>query len=344
MNVYVVHYVFLCIISLLYNSISDKKIKNILFGICCASLLFLTVFRDVSVGADTQNYCDGFQYIRKSLPWRKLFSWGWEPGYVALNKVIGIFFRENQALIIILGILILCSIFLMIKRNSSLPCMSLVVFVALGIWNSSTFIYRQWCAIIILLLSLNYVRKRKFIPFIFMIFCAMMFHRTAIVFVMVYFVYYLKIKTNTIVGLLLCSIVLGACGKPIFKILNQFARMPILGEYNGGVNLLIFMWFCVFIIFFLNKIEIKKDKYKIYYSMLLIAATLQPIVFTFSLWSRVVFYFFLSIIILLPNLFNKVLNCKENIRLKIPMEILFYAFFYFYYRFSGIGEYSFMKM
>lgn len=344
MNIYVLHYVFLCAISILYSNIPNKKIQNLLFGIGCASLLFLTIFRDISVGADTQNYCDGFQYVRESLSWKEIFSWGWEPGYVALNKIIGIFFRESQTFIIILGVLILCPIFLMIKRNSALPCMSLVIFVGMGMWNSSTFVYRQWCAIAILLFSIKYVKERKFIPFICTVFCAMMFHRTAIIFVLIYFIYNLRIKTETLMGFLLCSLFLGVSGKYIFAFLNRFARMPVMKEYNGGVNLLLFMWFCVLLIFFCNKTQINKLDQKVYYLMLLIAAALQPIAFSFSLWSRVVLYFLISLIILLPNAFYRVLNYKRNRILKFPMEIILYAFFFFYYAFNGIGDYLFMKI
>lgn len=349
MSAYIINYIFLCGVSILYDMVSNKRIRDMLFGIGCLSILFLTCFRDTSVGGDTQNYCDQFIYMRENLPWGGVFSYGWEPGYVALNKIIGIFFDSRQAFIIILGILSLLPVFWMIKRDSEFPCMSLVIFVAIGAWATSICTYRQWCAQVILLASYKYIQRRKFLPFAALVFCAMLFHRTAVMFLLAYFAYaLLKIKTETLLVLMPCGMVLGIIGRPILVFLNRFARLPVEIEYNGGVNLLIFLWLCIIVIFLFNKRKIRQSKYRMYYCMLLIAGTLQPIVFTFSLWSRIIDYFSLSIIILFPATFGRIVDTKDNRRLKIPVEMVVHILFLCFYALRGLdmrlGEYLFMKL
>ena len=139
------------------------------------------------------------------------------------------------------------------------------------------------------------------------------------------------------------SVLLGAIGKPILYILNHFARLPEKEYYNGGLNLLLFLWACVIIVYIFAKKEIKKPVFKQYYIMLLIAAVLQPIVFTLSLWSRVVIYFMLSIVVILPNIFYKILFNEKNRRWTFFLEISLYAFLLVWYSMSGLEEYLFVK-
>lgn len=346
MNIYFGHFVFLCLLSVLFSTFyyGNRNLKNSLFILGCLSLLFLTAFRDISIGADTENYCNNFQYIRKFLSWKEVFAWKWEPGYVLINKILGLFFENSQALIIALALIILLPLFRRIKKDSLLPCMSLLVFVSIGIWQASTFVYRQWCAIAILTFSYKYIQERRLAPFLLLLFCAMLFHRTAVVFILVYLFYDLKINGFVISLSLMFSVLLGLIGKPILYILNHFARLPEKEYYNGGMNLLLFLWACVIIVYIFAKKEIKKPVFKQYYIMLLIAAVLQPIVFTFSLWSRVVIYFMLSIIVILPNTFYKILFNKKNRQWTFFLEISLYAFLFVWYSMGGLEEYLFVKI
>lgn len=267
---------------------------------CCAIILiFLSGVRSVNVGADTLNYCYGFKYIRQ-LSFKAAMQFGWENGYVALNWLLGRFFKDDSEFLICMAILILLPIFIWIKRESRWALLSLVVFVGMGMWNSSMFILRQWCAMAILTFSYKYARERKFIPFLILVLVAMMFHRTAAVFILVYFVLRIPLNKWVIVFAAPASVIVGLLGGRILSFLNRFARIGEAGNFNGGVSMLIVLWLCVIaaLICFKGSIPNRLD---FYYRIVFLAAFLQPIAFTFSNWARIVSYFSISLSVFIPN-------------------------------------------
>ena len=65
--------------------------------------------------------------------------------------------------------------------------------------------------------------------------------------------------------------------------------------------MLLVLWAIVLFVFVFAKKELFDPDFKLFYSMMLVAAVIHPIVFTFSLWSRVVQYFSLAMVLILPN-------------------------------------------
>jgi len=345
MGIYIGQFVCIAVFTILSRYV-DKKSKKVLFAIGCFSILFLTIFRDVSVGADTRNYCNGFKYITTYVSWENILKFRWEPGYVVLNKIIGFFSTEPQTLIIVLGIIILIPLYKILWDESKIPCMSLLLFIGMGLWENSTFIYRQWCAMIILLTwGVKYVLERKLLKFLLSVLGAMLFHRTAIIFILLYFIYDIKINQRFLMYSVVASVVLGAVGKPILlPIMNMFARIPEQSSYNGGIPMLIFLWFSVWIIYLFAKRQLIHDKFKLYFCMVLIAAVVQPIAFTFSNWARVVAYFSIAICIIIPNTLEKILQQKNNRQVASIVDGCLIGLIFIWYYLTGIDSYTFMQI
>ena len=340
MNVYIGLILFLCLLAVVSRFL-DNKSEKLLYFLGCAVILFLTIFRHISVGPDTETYCAEFLRVRNQVPWPELAGTGWEPGYVFLNKVIGIFFSTGQGLIIALGILILIPVFIWIRKYSDLPCMSLVVYVGAGFWGWSS-IYRQWCAIAILLYSLKYVKSRQLTRFVLTVAIAMLFHRTAAVFLAVYFVYNIRITRRMMVYSIAGSMVLGGMGPLLLSILNRFARIPESENFNGGFSMLFVLWLVVLFVFGKARKQLADPDFKLTFSMLWIAATIQPVAFTFSNWARIVQYFSLALVLVLPNSVYRLSRGqgKRSIFLwNMGMGLLMIG----WYLISGMeGEYLFM--
>ena len=288
--------------------------------------------RDISIGADTRNYYNAFSIIREFVPWSTLSYGGWEKGYVFLNKLIGNFFPDGRALLIILSIAILVPFFKWIYEESTFPMMALLIFVSMGFWISATSIYRQWCAMAILTFSYKFVEKKKLVPFLVLVGIAMLFHRSAAIFLIVYFMYLIKIQVNTLfLVTMFASIMIYALRQNIYTFLNNFTRIPIAATTRGGVALLITLWGVFLIAFFTSKSRWSETKMKLYFRMLSVAVFIQPVVFAFSLWSRIVIYFTPALIMVIPEVFEHVIYEKNNKKFAWPACIIVCVFLYIWY-------------
>ena len=317
MTVYLIVFTVVSVCAILSCTQISAKIKDSMYWGCAGGLVLLSAIRDLSVGADTLVYCEEFHTIR-GLTFLEAMHFRWEQGYVAVNWLLGNIFQNERFFIIAMACIILIPIFVWIKRESEWPILSLVVFVGMGMWNLSMTHLRQWCAVAILTFSYKYVKERKFIWFLVFLCIAALFHRTAIAFVLVYFVTIIPINKRTLLAAVPLAAIEGIFGEEIMNLLNRFARIGEVGSYNGGIKMLIVLWGCVFIayVFFEGKIP---KKMQLWFRMVFLAAFLQPIVFTFSNWSRVVAYFSVSLIIFFPDF---IMEWTEERTSRLPSTVI----------------------
>ena len=266
----------------------------------------------------------------------------WEQGYVAVNWVIGQFFESERALLVFLTIFILIPIVGWIKKESNYPLLSLVMFIGMGMWNASIGIFRQWCAIAILTFSYKYIKARRFIPFLMVVLIAMLFHRTAAIFLLVYFIEGIPLNMNTIIATVPASGMIGLIGDKILNFLNKFARISEGGNFNGGISLLIVLWLCVVTPLICYKGKIPKEL-KFYMKLVLFAAFMQPVAFAFSNWARIVVYFSISLLIYLPNFVSEViLESKLNAKISIPVVTAVCGLMFLWLGRLDVGTFTFL--
>ncbi len=341
MTVYSAVFLTISLCALLSYGNVSLKIKNFLYWGCATSLAILSAIRDFTVGADTLNYCQGYRYIRQ-LSFKNAMRFGWEQGYVAVNWLLGQLFNDERVLLVFMAAFILLPIFIWIKKESQWPLLSLIVFVGMGMWNSSMFILRQWCAMAILTLSYKYIKERRFVPFILLVLIAMMFHRTAAIFILAYFIESVSINKSSIFFSIPLSIAIGLLGGKVLGILNRFARISEGGNFNGGVSMLIVLWLCVSVPFVCFKGRIP-ERIEFYFKLVFLAAFLQPIAFTFSNWARIVVYFSISLTVFLPNLIGELTGDNtRNIKLRIPVGIVLLLIMFVWFKTTNAQPYRFM--
>lgn len=319
----------------------SPRMKDFLYWICAGGIIIASALRSTDIGADTLTYCQEYQNIR-ALSFKEAMGFGWEQGYVAVNWVLGQFFESDRALLVFLTIFILIPIFVWIKKESNYPLLSLVMFIGMGMWNASIGIFRQWCAIAILTFSYKYIKARRFIPFLMVVLIAMLFHRTAAIFLLAYFVEGVPLNMNTIIAAVPASVMVGLMGDKILNFLNKFARISEEGNFNGGISLLIVLWLCVVTPLICYKGKIPKEL-KFYMKLVLFSAFMQPVAFTFSNWARIVVYFSISLLICLPNFVSKViLENKLNAKISIPMVTAVCGLMFLWLGRLDIGAFTFL--
>lgn len=311
MNCYYWIYFLVVVLAFLYDRKQKSEAKERIFWVACSLLITLYAVQGIGSSPDFENYFKQFRDIREA-SWIGLINYDWELGFVYLIKLIISLFYYPRAVILCLALVIQIPIFVWIYRESPMPITSIVVFIAMGFWCTAMGIYRQWCANSILILSYRFIKQRDVKRFLILIAVAALFHRTSVVFAIVYFVYNCKISKKLIAWSLVLSLGLAVAGKPIMDVLNLFARIPVEQSFNGGITLYCVLWVLMILSYCLLSERLEEPQIKLPVIMLLVAATVQSVSFTFPLWSRVTWYFSISTVLLIPQLFLAVTSTTEK--------------------------------
>lgn len=341
MEISVAVYGILAVLAVGEVPLKKRGYKTALYWFGAVLLISMAAFRDFSVGPDTQQYLGKYGFLEiMALPWQRVPLFKWELGYTLLNKIVGTIYFNQRFVLVVVTLVALVPVFYRLFQDSRWATLSLVCVLGTDIWENSAFLMRQGCAMAILTFSYRYCKERKFLPFFGCVIAAMLFHRTAAVWLLLYFVYPLAINVWTLVACAGASLFCGIAGPGIFYILRIFARNEEQMEYNGGWSMLVVLWLCVVTVFVLYKGKIPEQD-RLYYWMLLLAAVMQPVAFTFSNFARIVAYFRLALAVLLPNTLQDFLLGDKNRGKRVTVGVLLCTVLFVWYATGGVTVYKF---
>lgn len=112
-----------------------------------------------------------------------------EPGIRLLSKLSTMISDDGAVFIFICSVIIIGIYSLMIYRYSPMYLISMLIFVFLGDWTGSFNGIRQYLAAAIVFAGHRYIKERKFVPYLLTILLATLFHRTAAVMILPYFLF-----------------------------------------------------------------------------------------------------------------------------------------------------------
>lgn len=172
---------------LLYGPFVKEKLGEKLYLLfTLIELLILGGFRSHNIGTDTSAYVTLF-YTIKVANIKELLQLKYELGYLILNKVIALLGGNAQTLLIVKSLIISFGFVYFIKANSINYLLSAFLLITLYYYYASFNAIRQYIAIVIFINSFIFIKKKKFLYFLFMIILASLFHLTTILFLPVYF-------------------------------------------------------------------------------------------------------------------------------------------------------------
>ena len=183
--------------------------KKLFVFLTTVQWILLSGLRHMSVGADTENYRDSF--LRNELiSWEeaadnfvKIYFQGGEgkdPGYVFFEKICGFFTEDYQVYLIIIAVIFFVPFGYFIYKNSCEPTFSFLIFASLFYAFFAITGHRQTIATaLVVLIGYELIKKRKFIPFLFLVLVASTIHKSALLFLIFYFVANIKITKGYII-------------------------------------------------------------------------------------------------------------------------------------------------
>lgn len=157
-----------------------------------------------------------------------------EPGYIWLNIIISWFTENRYIFILLLTLIIYSLLFVSLRRYAVNYPFAVIVF--LGLWFFFSFTYlRQVLGATVAWLSLPYIIKRKPVKFFIVALIAMSIHKSAIIFMPVYFVAHLSWSRRTIELTMIAALLLGLSPIPnmLFSAYGDMSQVEMQSDYSA---------------------------------------------------------------------------------------------------------------
>ena len=231
-----------------------------------------------------------------------------DPFFYSFLKVLSYINKNPQFMLMIISAIVAISISVFIYKNSVNPILSFVMFIGLRYYSFTLSGLRQAIAWSIVMVSYEFLSRKKIKHFVLIVCFASLFHRSALLFLLSYplsMIRKIDKMTFMVIFLLLFNFTTSdVIVKLIVKIpfLQQYESYIFNGETTNSGSTILFIYFCIVALSFIAKKKIIKkneDMYLIYNSSL-VGVAITSLAFNYANIFRIGYYFILPIILLLP--------------------------------------------
>ena len=283
-------------------------------------LFLILALRDPTLGVDLVNYSGGYSYI-SSLGFTDLlsrlrlistaelvFPYEYESGYVVLNWILGKLGIGFHAFLVLHAAFVMTSFGIFIYRYSKIPWLGFSMLIAFSYFEYSFGILRQLIAIAILLYAVPYIENKKPLRFFLLVLLAFLFHRTAIVFAVLYLARYIKVTrivylVNAAVWVLMIALtplLFNVVLKRLLLLLGKSGYTGISFEWSNMTTLLLL--FAVAVFFTVDFSAMTNMRTSIFCWGFLLAMPFQILAMSNEVFGRMILYYMVFGILLIPNI------------------------------------------
>lgn len=337
------------------NSINAEKENKIFFILTAVILIVVAGLRSRYTGTlDTDVYSAMFEKMCNYTSFKSYFSGVYkvdslfvfsEVAFHLFCYLLSKISNNPQLLLLTTSAINILSVLFFIKKNSENTEVATIGYVCLGSFSFSMNGMRQALAMSICLLSFELVKKKKFAPFLLTIILATLFHKTAFVFLIVYFAHNIKWNRFNIVIL---PILLGTfifCADEITAIFDEATGKEYAGGEafsSGGIVTVLIYLLCIGMTLLKPKTLKNNNNIRTAFILSLFGLFLYLArYFAIDIYERVSYYFFFFILILLSSIVDESENKNMMRLLVITLSV-----FLFVYRLIGSSfeDYKFFFM
>lgn len=280
------------------------KSRKVSFFTCFLLILILGIIRNESLGVDVDAYRSYFLGTYSNLNIKFFIgNFNYDLGYVLLNKVVRFFtndFRIFEILVYCLSFGIFSTI---IFKESKFPALSFLIYIGLEFIGFNMCILRQSIACALCFLAFYCLEKNKKAQYFLLVILAVLFHKTAILFLLVYFLTINKQNLTSylynIIFAFLFFLLLNLVFPKVFGFYsNDHSSDVVTGQ---GYKLLLFY----IIVTLLTKIILHGNNSKgdiMKYNSSLGSVYMQTGALSFALFTRVTKYFAILFTLSVPNI------------------------------------------
>lgn len=293
-----------------------------------AYIIFITILlvlqsglRNVAVGADTYQYFLIFERV-KIQSWSEIINSvvsyynldeGKDPGYTVFQKLFQYVSRNYQIYLFFVAILFFSSLGYFIYKNTRRVSDAMFAYVLYSVLFYSMFSItgiRQTVATAIALWGYELIKRKKLVFFLILIVLASTIHRSVLIFIPLYFIRNKKALKYLLISCLILlpfmfyySNIISSFFQAMDSTYSDYQHMESLRPYTYVIMNLV--------VFFLGvatyKDSLKQKEYPkthFWYAALIIATFFTTQVFQIHGFMRVIYYFSIFNILLIPHIFR----------------------------------------
>lgn len=317
MLVYVLLYLLIIFGSVFIHKVSKQKNKNRNVAIFCSvAVIAVIAFRHPSMGVDL-NYGGNTGYLFSyheisGFSWSRIFGQpylNYEKGYVVFNKLLSYLFTDVQFLLIACALISLIPVCVFLYKNSSSMVMSLIIYMSLPTF---VFVYsglRQAIAIGICYIAISFAYKKKFLPFLFAVILAVVFHKTSILFLVAFPLMNIKFKqVHRWISLGILAFVF------VFRTQIYSIAILLFGKTtkpdNNGAYVFFLALVAVYVVCFIYSDKTRKNEG--FLNLLFVACLIQAMGGVQNTVVRAAYYFIPVVAVLIPNVVMRIKDSFER--------------------------------
>ncbi len=318
MAIYIINLFIIILLYIILFKFFKTKYSKLIF--CISIFIMFSLIeglRSFEVGNDTEKYLQ-FYNMTNNMKWLDITLskvWSLEPGFGLLMKLCSTFHFPPQLYLFIVAIIINGGLMYFIYKNSDNVFMSTIIFMGAEFFSLSFTALRQLIATVIVLNSYNAIKQKKVIKFFLIILLASTFHKTALIFLPVYFLKDIKINKKTIIVGICLLILAQIFLLPLITFLTEkiYTSSYIKADGSGIIQTLVILAYLLFgYLLYRNKFKNNEHSDDILFIIMYIAFLIQSLAYRISMINRLMWYFYIFAIIFLPKVVSKAEDIEWN--------------------------------
>lgn len=271
------------------------------FWIISMLMILLLTLRHDYVGTDTQNYRWTYE-IFKNIDFYNALKLNPDIGFTFIFYKLANLNVSFRIILLTQAILYIGAVTLIIKKFSNIPALSYWIFITFGFFIFAT-TFRQAVALSFVILAFDQIYKGKMIKFMVLVFIASTFHLSALIFLPMYWINKFDINKFTLIIIVIIAITIILCRDVIGLYLLKFSVNEYLQTDTSGYFQILLVGLLLMLAIIYNVNFFKNNTYnKILFFMLVVKLVLTPISKINPALFRLTSYFWLFVIIYIPNL------------------------------------------
>lgn len=298
------------LISMIFRISTKFRKSSFILNTCILSIITGSVYEKIGGGGDYDNYRNIFNTLSINNKPEKEF------GFYYLNLIIKIFTDDFQMAFLFYMFIINLFIILFIYKYSKNIEFSLLIYVIMGGYITSTNIMRQYIAISIYIFSIKFLIEKKYLLYLFLSLIAVSFHTTAMIAIPITIIVYIfseKISKRYLLFFVVINSIIVI--EPIIRNLGiqLFYESYENGVFSYGSNLLHYLVqvsICAF--YYLNLRIIKDNNDKLFINLASITSAFTLLSKNMVLYARFGEYFDTFNIIAITTVLSSINNKKEK--------------------------------
>ncbi len=317
MKIYLINILLIFLYAYLFLYSSRHKNKKLFCALASFNWILISGLRHISVGADTLTYKLNFFDYTMYNSWRYVLNnfvdvyfrgfEGKDPGYMIFEKLVQIFTTNYQVYILIIAIVFTVPLGRWIYKNSSDPFISFLIYSTLFYAFFAVTGHRQTIATaLVVLIGYDFIIERRFRPFLLLMAIAFTIHKSSLVFLPFYFMANKTITNRYLISAVVITILVFIFKNQVIMVLGSFSGYGSYIQQYGGPSTRTFASFLIiiFVVIMLRYSKIIENNKQAtnYINALILAVWLVPLTFIVSSTMRVVQYYSVFILLLIPEI------------------------------------------